>query len=294
MTGGPPVPTQGDPERGCIRFEVGELRVTALSDGFIKGGERVLRNIDPGQAEATLRAADRFPAVVDVNCFLVQSGDRNLLIDTGSGSYMGRHAGKLAERLPAAGISAADIDTVLLTHIHPDHVGGLTDIETEEAHFHNAELAVSQKEFDYWMDDAEMERAGENERDLFFACPREQIGPYRQRLRFFETGEIFPGLTAIDMPGHTPGHIACLLHSGDDSLLIWGDAVHVPEVQVKYPEAGVVFDRDPAGAVASRRMIFDMAATDQLPVMGMHLAGPGPMKLDRCGNGYRLSKISPR
>lgn len=276
--------------RGEIcRLRVGDVRVTALSDGSIRGGEGILRNIDLDKAETVLRAANRFPTPINVNAFLIEQGNRRMLIDTGSGPYMGRNAGQLSTTLQTAGFSTADIDTVLLTHIHPDHVGGLTDRSTGEALFPNAELAVNRSEFDFWLDDAEMARANEDQRGLFFACPREQIAPYRQRLNLFEAGEIFPGVTAINAPGHTPGHVVCMVQSGDERLLIWGDVVHVPEVQTAYPQTGVVFDRDPAGAIVSRRRVFDMAATDEISVMGMHVGLPGPMRLHPDGDGYRLA-----
>ncbi len=117
----------GEPTLAPYRIQIGDITVIALSDGYIKGGESVLRNVDPDAAAAVLRAANRYPPVVHVNAFVVQNAGRTMLIDTGSGPYMGRRAGTLASSLDAAGIAAKDIDTVFLTHIHPDHIGGLTD-----------------------------------------------------------------------------------------------------------------------------------------------------------------------
>jgi glyoxylase-like metal-dependent hydrolase (beta-lactamase superfamily II) len=212
-----------------------------------------------------------------------------MLIDTGSGGYMGRNAGRLAANLHAANISAADIDTVFLTHIHPDHVGGLTDQGTPR--FPNAEIAVSAVEHAYWMDDAVMRRPKESQRALFFECPREQLAPYRNRLRLLADGEIFPGVNVLPAPGHTPGHSICLISSGADTLLIWGDTVHVPEVQTTFPDAGVVFDVDPLHAAKSRRRVFDMVIAESTPVMGMHLGFPGLMQLERHGEGYKLISL---
>ena len=271
------------------RVRVGDILVTAVSDGYIKGGEGILRNVDADAAKEVLQASHRYPPVVDVNAFVVEHAGRTMLIDTGSGAYMGRSAGRLAANLQAANILAADIDTVFLTHIHPDHVGGLTDQGTPR--FPNAEIAVSAVEHAYWMDDAVMQRARESQRALFFGCPREQLAPYRDRLRVLADGEIFPGVTVVPAPGHTPGHSICWISSGADTLLIWGDTVHVPEVQTAFPDAGVTFDVDPLEAAKSRRRVFDMVIAERAPVMGMHLGFPGLMQLEQHGEGYKLISL---
>lgn len=268
------------------RVRVGDILVTAVSDGYIKGGEGILRNVDIDAANVLLRASHRYPALVDVNAFVVEKAGRTMLIDTGSGVYMGRSAGRLAANLHTTNISVKDIDTILLTHIHPDHVGGLTDQGAPR--FPNAELAVSAAEYAYWMDNSVMQRAKESQRALFFECPREQLAPYRNRLRHFADGEVFPGVTVLPAPGHTPGHSICVISSGTDTLLIWGDTVHVPEVQTAFPDAGVVFDVDPPTAAKSRRRVFDMVIAERIPIMGMHLGFPGFMHLEKHGQGYRL------
>lgn len=278
--------TVGEPTLAPYRIQIGDVTVTALSDGHIKGGEGILRNVDADAAAAVLRSANRYPPVVHVNAFVVRNAGRTMLIDTGSGLYMGRRAGALASSLDAAGIAATDIDTVFLTHIHPDHIGGLTDDGKDR--FPNAEVAVHASEYAYWMDDAAMQQANENQRALFFEAPRQQLAPYRDRLRLFDDKSVFPGMTALPAPGHTPGHTACLIHSGKDSLLIWGDTVHVPEVQTAFPDAGVVFDVDPAKAASSRRRVFDIVTADKIPVMGMHVGPRGLMHLEPFGQGYRL------
>src|SRR5215204_3636018 len=117
--------------------------------------------------------------------------------------------------------------------------------------------------------------ATERAKKLFFGAAREQCAPYKDRMRPFQKGEVFPGVTAIPCHGHTPGHTSYMISSGNEQLLIWGDTVHVPEVQTARPEVCMEFDSDPQAAEATRRRVFDMVATDRLAVTGMHLHFPG-------------------
>ena len=273
---------------GVYRRRVGDIVVTAIADGFLDGDVSVLRNITPEDATTILTANFRPARRTTVNTFVVQSEGRTAVIETGCGTYMPATAGHQQANLTAAGVALADVEAVLLTHMHPDHSAGLTDRETQKPFFENAELVVHENEPRHWLDDANMARATERERTLYFECAREQIAPYRDRMRTFTGGEVFPGVTAIPRPGHTPGHTTFLIASGDDQLLIWGDTVHVPEVQTARPEVCIAFDCDLAQAEASRRAVFDMVATDRLLVTGMHLHFPGFSHLVREGTGYRL------
>jgi glyoxylase-like metal-dependent hydrolase (beta-lactamase superfamily II) len=133
-----------------------------------------------------------------------------------------------------------------------------------------------------------MAKGTDREKKLFFQAGREQVEPYRDRWRLFREGEVFPGVTAIPRHGHTPGHTTYLVSSGNEQLLIWGDTVHVPEVQTARPEVCMDFDTDPDAAAASRRKVFDMAVTDRVLVTGMHLHFPGFSHLVRSGSAYRL------
>lgn len=273
---------------GVIHRAIGDLVVTAVSDGYIGGAENVLINVEKQLAEEILKDNFRYPPVVEVNAFLVRSRSGAALIDCGAGVLMGRSAGRLPANLAAAGISVDEIDAVLLTHIHPDHCGGLADRDTGEALFPNAELFVNTAEHAHWFDDAEMARADERERAMFFTSARAQLAPYSNRMRFIENGEAFPGIFAEVFPGHTPGHTTYTVSSGDESLFIWGDAVHVPELQVAQPEVGVMFDLDAAEAEISRRKIFEKAFSERLLVAGMHLGFPGFYHLIGGRGSYRL------
>lgn len=277
---------------GVYRRRVGDILVTAIADGYLDGNVDVLRNIQPDVAKEILAANFRPARRTSVNTFLIQSAGRTALVDTGCGTYMQKSAGSLLANLAAAGVAPGDIDTVLLTHIHPDHSAGLTDRATGQAVFTRAELVVHEAEPKHWLDDGNLARASEGERPLFFECAREQLAAYTKQMRLFTKGDVFPGVTAIPRPGHTPGHTTYLISSGNDQLLIWGDTVHVPEVQTERPEVCMSFDVDPAQAAASRRAVFDMAASDGIAIAGMHVHFPAFSRLVKRGYGYQLLPIA--
>ncbi len=280
------IPQQQVP--GVYHRRVGDIVVTAISDGFLDGGLDVLRNIAPEEARQILSDSFRPARRTAVNAFLLYSAGRLALIETGSGNYLLPTAGKVLANLAAAGVDPASIETVLLTHMHPDHSAGLSDPATGRRHFPNAELVVHENEPRHWFDDAKMAVATERAKKLYFQCAREQVTPYKDRTRLFQQGEVFPGVTAIPCHGHTPGHTSFMISSGNEQLLIWGDTVHVPEVQTARPEVCMEFDTDAEAAAATRRRVFDMVATDRLLITGMHLHFPGFAHLVRRGSGYQL------
>jgi glyoxylase-like metal-dependent hydrolase (beta-lactamase superfamily II) len=280
------IPQQQIP--GVYHRRVGDIVVTAISDGFLDGTLDVLRNITQEGARQILAESFRPARRTAVNAFLVYSAGRLALIETGSGNYLQPTAGKVMANIKAAGVDPADIEAVLLTHMHPDHSAGLTDMATGRRNFPNAELVVHENEPRHWYDDANTSGATERARRLYFECAREQTAPYRDRMRLFREGDVFPGVTAIPRHGHTPGHTTFMISSGKEQLLVWGDTVHVPEVQTARPEVCMEFDTDADAAAASRRAVFDMVATERLLVTGMHLHFPGFAHLARRGSAYQL------
>jgi len=275
---------------GVYHRRIGDIVVTALSDGYLDGTLEVLQNITKDAGQSLLDAQFRPGRRTSVNCYLIYSAGRLALVETGSGDYLLPTAGKLQKNLAAAGVDCAGIDTVILTHMHPDHSAGLTDPKTGRKFFPNAELVVHENEPKHWNDDGAMSRASERAKKMYFQCAREQIAPYHNQTRTFarET-EVFPGVTSVLMHGHTPGHSGYMVASGKDSLLIWGDTIHVPEIQVPRPEVTIEFDTDPHAAAASRKRVFDMVATDRQLIAGMHVHFPGFARLVRdAGGGYRM------
>ena len=226
---------------GVYRRRVGEITLTALSDGYLDGPLDMLRNITVEESARLLREAFRpsLPGIeaggrrTSVNCYAIHSAGRLALIETGSGNYLQRTTGQLPRSLAAAGIDPASVERVMLTHMHPDHSAGLTEMPSGRRNFPNADLVVHENEPRHWHDDAAMARASERARKLYFQAAREQMAPYRDRLKTFSDAiEVFPGVTAMPLHGHTPGHTGYMIASGGERLLIWGDICHVPE----YPD----------------------------------------------------------
>jgi glyoxylase-like metal-dependent hydrolase (beta-lactamase superfamily II) len=273
---------------GIYHRKIGDIVVTAVSDGYLDGNLDVMRNVDLEAAHQVLKDAFRPARRTSVNAFLVQSKGRTAIVDTGSGNYLLPTAGMVQRNLARAGIDAKSIDTVLLTHMHPDHSAGLVDMSNGALLYPNAELVMHENEPKHWFDDGAMAKSDERGKKLYFQAGREQVDPYKKRTRLFTGGEVFPGVTAVPSLGHTPGHTAYLIASGKDQLMIWGDTVHVPEVQTAFPEAGMAFDTDLAAAAAARKRMFDRVATDGVLVAGMHMHFPSFARLRRKGNAYEL------
>jgi glyoxylase-like metal-dependent hydrolase (beta-lactamase superfamily II) len=273
---------------GVYHRKIGDILVTSISDGYLDGTLDVMRNVDLEKANQILRDAFRPARRTSVNTFLIQSKGRMALVDTGSGNYMAPTAGFVQRNLTVGGIDPKAIDTVLLTHMHPDHSAGLTDMTNGKLLFPNAELVMHENEPAHWFDDGALAKADARAAKLFFQAGREQVAPYKKRTRLFKQGEVFPGVTAIPSHGHTPGHTAFLVASGNEQLMIWGDTVHVPEVQTAFPEAGMSFDTDLAAAAASRKRMFDRVSADGVLVAGMHLHFPAFARLARRGDAYAL------
>ncbi|MGI4797524.1 MAG: MBL fold metallo-hydrolase [Janthinobacterium lividum] len=273
---------------GVYHRRLGDLLVTAVSDGYVDPPLDAVRGMDPADADRMVQDATGQPKVrIGVNMFAIRGAGRTVLVDAGSGTTMGPTCGRLLDNLHAAGIGPGDVDTILLTHIHPDHSNGLTDDEGV-ALFPRTEIVVHADELAHWFDDEAMARANERTRSRYFASARFRLPPYRERTRTFRQGEVLPGIVGVPSPGHTPGHCAYRIRSGQEEMIIWGDTVHVPELQVPRPDVTMLYDYDGPMAAASRKQVFEMAVRDGLVIGGMHLHFPGFARLTRDEAGYRL------
>ena len=279
------LPTHQAP--GFYRHRIGGFVVTALNDGVLLEGLEVLRGIAPADATAVLTEAFRPPTpVLTVNAFLVQTPTQTVLIDTGCGGRMGPATGRLAANLAAAGVAPEAIDLVLLTHLHPDHVNGLLAADGAAA-FINARVMAHSAEAALFLDAAIAETVPDAVKPVF-AMARAAIAPYADRFTTFEAGELAPGITVVPLPGHSPGHSGFRIADDGQSLLIWGDVAHVPDLQSRRPDVGMVFDADPDLATHTRRAALAQAAASRELVAGMHLLFPGLAHVASDGDGYRL------
>jgi glyoxylase-like metal-dependent hydrolase (beta-lactamase superfamily II) len=266
-------------------LKIGEIEVTALSDGPFPATLDTLIEFDRGEAQRLLGKPAGTPFFLPVNIYLLKLGNKWALIDTGCGPHMGLSLGQLPERLREAGVMPDAIEYVILTHIHPDHALGLID-GAGAAIFPNAELLVHEAEANFWLGRDAAPSASERIRRNIGKA-RQATAPYRERMRTVGDGEALPGVSAMLLPGHTPGHTGWIVHSGPDSLLIWGDVVHIAAIQVARPEAAFEYDVDPQAARATRQRAFDMVAADRLTVAGAHLDFPGVGTIVRTGSNYR-------
>ncbi len=268
------------------RKRIGSTIVTALSDGYFDMGFDVFRGLDPAEGESLLRGAHRPPPPrIQVNAFLVEQRGKRILVDTGCGAHLGPTVNMLRANLAASGVDGASVDAILCTHIHPDHTNGLIDGSGEPV-FPNAEVYVHNAEAAFWLSDENRAKASE-ELKVQFDWARASFAPYQDRVRLIGPGEVLPGVDAIGLPGHTPGHCGYVVHSDGEALLIWGDAVHSISIQAARPDVTFAADIDGDAARDTRRRLFDQVATGQLLITGMHLDFPGFGYLIRDANRFR-------
>ena len=268
------------------RRMIGDIELTALNDGPYPATLDSFIDFDRAEGEWLTGTSSGETLFMSVNCYLLKLGTKWALVDAGCGPTMGPTLGQLPTQLRAAGAALEAIDHVLLTHIHPDHSNGLIDADGH-AVYPNAELIVHEQEAGFWLDRDPSSGATERIRRNIGKA-KLTTDPYRARMRTVQDGEALPGVSAVLLAGHTPGHAGWLVHSRNDAVLIWGDVVHLAAVQVPRPEAAPVFDVDPQAARATRQRIFDRVAADRLRVAGAHLDCPGLGYIVRKGAGYRF------
>lgn len=276
---------------GSYRFRVGDVRATILSDGVIGGPPGVYASDAPeAELQAVLRRA--FLATdhltLNLNTLLIETGGRRILIEAGAGKTMGPHGGRLFENLATMGLGPADIDVIVISHTHPDHVGNLRTADGRKA-FPRATVFVPKADWDFFVSgdpDLSYMPVPQDFRARFAANIKSSLAPVRNDVELYEAGaEIVPGLTTIVASGHSPGMAAFLVHSGNDQLLLTADLAYHPVVNVDRPWLPGP-DRDKEAALASRRRIFDRAATDRIPVLGFHFPFPGLGRLLKTDSAY--------
>jgi glyoxylase-like metal-dependent hydrolase (beta-lactamase superfamily II) len=256
--------------KSVITFPTGEFLISTLSEVMGKGNSGIL--IDATQDVLQKYLPDG-TYQSEVNVFLIRTPDKNILIDAGLGR-------DLLNNLQLLGVTPEQIDIILLTHMHGDHIGGL--LRDGKPVFPNADMYLSQPEYNHWS-------KSENKQALGV------LSAYKDKLKLFVPEELgskkanlFTGFQGIAAYGHTPGHTAYLIESESSQLLIWGDLTHVTDVQTHHPEIAVTYDSDPKQAIEYRKKILEYVTKNKIPVGGMHIAFPaiGNVKAEAVGYGF--------
>ena len=285
-------PQAGSQAAGYYRFKVGEIEVTLVNEGVSERplDETFVKNAPLADVQAALSAAFQPTGTltIPITTAVLNTGSRLVMIDAGIGQMGPPTTGRWMTNFRASGYGPDQVDTVVFSHFHGDHIQGLR-AKDGTALFPNAKVMVPEAEWAFWMDDAKMAAAPEAMKGAFQGV-RRVFGPIAGEVeKYSGEKEILPGLTAIPAPGHTPGHTAFVVASGDQRLLLWSDTTNKPELFVRNPGWHAVFDMDPAQAEATRRRMLDMAAAEKMQVAGYHFPFPATGFIAREGGSYAFA-----
>ncbi len=273
---------------GYYRMMLGDFEITALNDGTLDlPVDQLMDKAKPGTVKQALQKAYLKPPVeTSVNGYLINTGSKLVLIDTGAAGLFGPTAGRLLANLKAAGYTPEQVDEIYITHLHPDHAGGL--LQDGKVVFPNAVVRMDQHDADFWLNADNAAKVAEGHRG-FFPGVIAALKPYQDagRLKPFsgET-ELVPGIRTHAAYGHTPGHTIYMVESQGQKLAVWGDLMHVAAVQFPDPTVTINFDNDSKRAMPERRKAYADAAKNGYYVAVAHVSFPGIGRLRAEGKGY--------
>ncbi len=287
-------PQQKTQAPGYYRMMLGDFEVTALFDGtFLADLGKILTNVTPKELDAALaRSFLKDPVETSVNGFLINTGPKLVLVDTGAGTLFGPTPGKLLSNLKASGYRSEQVDEIYITHMHDDHVGGLS--ADGKRVFPNAIVRAAQQEADFWLSKAHMDAAPQDRKEDFQSAMN-MLNPYVSAGKFKPFNgdtELVPGVRAVAAAGHTPGHTLYVVESKGQTLMLWGDLMHVAAVQFPDPAVTIQYDIDSGMAAMQRKKVFADAAAKRSWVAGAHLSFPGVGHLRTAGSGYAFVPVN--
>lgn len=278
---------------GWFRYKVGDITMTAIGDGFAQRPlEGFVRNAPVADVRKALVDQGLSPAHIRIpyTSLVVNTGARVIMLDTGNGDFAPQpNSGQWMSNFRAAGFTPDMVTDVVISHFHGDHINGLRNKNGERV-FRNAQVLVPEGEWAFWMDDARMNNAPAAMKGAFQNV-RRVFSPIKEVRRFGWDKEIAPGVTTVRADGHSPGHTAFLIASGDSRLMFVADVTNTPILFARNPEWQVMFDMDPQKAIETRKRILDMAATDRIRCAFYHGPFPSVGQIGREGNGYRLDLL---
>ena len=268
-------------------IDIGNIKVTALQDGELVLPSEALLNLKDADAKTIQSDAENTLSYSNVNAYLIQNGDRNLLIDAGCRELFGPTCGFIQEALTEAGVYADQVTDLFLTHLHPDHIAGaLTTHGT--AVFENAQLHLVDTEHDFWMNgkfDAVEVNGAE-----WASLAKAVVGAYSNRLNILTQGkEILSGVSSVAIAGHTPGHAGFRVDSANESLMHLGDILHTQNLQLIDPNVSTIFDVDNDAALASRKRLLEMVSVDKNLCTSGHWLSPKFGYIERHGSGFAIA-----
>ena len=279
---------------GFHRVLLGDFEVTALSDGTVALPVDTLltRTTKAKTDKALARSFLKAPVETSVNGYLINTGAKLVLIDAGAGALFGPTLGRLAESLKAAGYQPEQVDEVYITHMHADHVGGL--MAGDKRVFPNAVVRADQHDADFWLSPATLEKAPADMKG-FVQGAQASLNPYVAAGKFKPFSgdtELVPGIKAVAAHGHTPGHSIFKVQSQGQTLVLWGDLMHVAAVQFAEPAVTITFDIDSKAAAVQRRRAYAEAAQRGWLIGAAHLSFPGLGHLGAEGKGYAFVPLN--
>ena len=282
-------PPHHDQVPGFYRTKVGDFEVTALFDGAAQFDLNWL-TAKKVTMDGVAKALRKNPHLLDTNDtgFLVNTGKELILVDAGAGPWFGGGAfGRLASSLHGAGYSPEQVDRVLVTHLHSDHIGGLTTQDGKRV-FPNADVFVAKAESDFWLS-PEIAAKAPKDAQQFFQAAQAISAPYIKAGKwhtFSDTDALADGVRVVSLRGHTPGHTGYEFSSQGQKILFWGDTIHEQLPQLSHADITVVFDIDHAAAAAMRKQLFPTLASEAALIAGPHMPFPGIGRLRKEANGY--------